>query len=89
MSVHHGLSEPNFERCACVPGPDHWADLGYKNCDRHRQSPIAIETSSAVRKRMKPLEFYHFDEIPLTMNLTNNHHSGEWSVPGRSVASQG
>ncbi|XP_043228604.1 putative carbonic anhydrase 3 [Amphibalanus amphitrite] len=66
-------------------GPDHWADLGFKNCDRHRQSPIAIETSSTVRKRMKPLEFYHFDEIPLTMNLTNNYHSAGATMTTRKV----
>lgn len=56
-------------------GPEHWADMGYTNCDRHRQSPIGIETSSTIRRRLKPMEFYHFDEIPLNMSLTNNHHS--------------
>ncbi|XP_037093387.1 putative carbonic anhydrase 3 [Pollicipes pollicipes] len=56
-------------------GPDHWSKMGFKNCEKHRQSPIAIETSSTIRKRFKPMEFYHFDEIPLNMSLTNNRHS--------------
>ena len=84
MACHVTTELPSLtETVWCgAAGPEHWAELGYTDCQKHRQSPIGIETSSTIRKRMKPMEFYHFDEIPLNMTLTNNFHSGEWDNVG-------
>lgn len=56
-------------------GPDQWPNLGFTKCAGERQSPINVVTNRVIPKRFKPISFNYFDQIPLTLNLSNNYHS--------------
>lgn len=68
-------------------GPEMWSHLGYSQCSGQRQSPINVVTNRVIRKHFKPIEFNHFDQIPLEMNLTNNFHSAKASLEWNQVPS--
>ncbi|XP_037077294.1 putative carbonic anhydrase 3 [Pollicipes pollicipes] len=56
-------------------GPDHWPTMGFSQCSGERQSPINVVTNRVIPTTFKPITFHHFDQIPLSLNFSNNHHS--------------
>ncbi|XP_037093007.1 carbonic anhydrase 1-like [Pollicipes pollicipes] len=64
-------------------GPENWSRLGYKDCDHHRQSPIAISSREVVLRHLDPLRLDYFDHAPLRMNLTNTHLGATASMKAR------
>ncbi|XP_013100037.1 carbonic anhydrase 2 [Stomoxys calcitrans] len=70
-----GGHEWNYGNCA------HWGDADPK-CFGKQQSPIALVTSESTTPQLAPLKFTNYDKALFgTINLSNNGHSVEFSVP--------
>jgi len=60
-------------------GPDTWCE-GYELCCLTAQSPINIDSSSAVSQTFESLAFSGYDDTSATLTLANNGHSAKLST---------
>ena len=55
-------------------GPEHWADIGFEDCEGKMQSPVDIETDHVVTEELPKIEFeYHHTAL----TILNNGHTIE------------
>ena len=67
-------------------GPHYWPKLGFTECAGERQSPINVVTNRVVVTHdLPPITFRYFDQVPLSLTIANNYHSGQLRVLCRHI----